>query len=234
MKTRTQKSINNAAEEYVCKYVERYGILRILGKSEPIPLESVYIPLQVWRESDIHRCESLEKLETIYNQSQARRWQFIYNNKLEGIEAVNQNQYLMVLGEPGSGKSMLLATNSTRSNSRVKNLAKSAILHIFQFSSILKEVSDRKVNLEKIILEEFADSNFPFADRLTEKTLNKGKLLILLDGLNEVPEYQLKTITWQIKNFVNKYPKNRFITSCRTDLYRYNLTNFCECFNFAF
>lgn len=227
MKTRTQKSINHAAEEYVCKYVERYGILRILGKSEPIPLESVYIPIQVWRESDIHRCESLEKLETIYNQSQVRHWQFIYNNKLEGIEAVNQNQYLMVLGEPGSGKSIFLRQIALEAlkGEKLGKIGNSTYIPVF---IDLKEVSARKVNLEKIILEEFADSNFPFADRLTEKTLNKGKLLILLDGLNEVPDHELKTITWQIKNFVNKYPKNRLIASCRTDLYRYNLTIFAN------
>ncbi|MDF0555188.1 NACHT domain-containing protein [Kamptonema sp. UHCC 0994] len=225
LKARTKKSINQAAEEYVCKYIKRYGILRILGKSEPIPLESVYIPIQVWLESDINRCESLEKLETIYSQSEVRRWQFIYNDKLEGIEAANQNQYLMVLGEPGAGKSIFLRQIALEAlkGKKLGKIGNSTYIPVF---IDLKEVSTRKVNLEKIILEDFASSNFPFPEQLTAKALGKGKLLILLDGLNEVPENQFKNVILQIKSFVNKYPKNRFIISCRTDLYRHNLTGF--------
>ncbi|HLO50597.1 MAG TPA: NACHT domain-containing protein [Kamptonema sp.] len=225
LKARTEKSINRAAEEYARKYVERYGTLRILGKSQPIALESVYIPVQVWRESDIHRCESMEKLENIYSQSKVRRLQFIYNNKVEGMQAANQNQYLMVLGEPGSGKSTFLQQVA------LEALKGEKIGKIGNYTYIpvlidLKELSSRKVKIEKIISEDFSNSNFPIPEQLTAKALGKGKLLILLDGLNEVPNNQLKNITFQIKNFVNKYPRNRFILSCRTALYRYDLTRF--------
>ncbi|MBO1347094.1 MAG: hypothetical protein EBE86_006725 [Hormoscilla sp. GUM202] len=44
--------------------------------------------------------------------------------------------------------------------------------------------------------------------------------LILLDGLDEVPTKNMDWVIERIHNFVKKFHKNRFITSCRTAAYR--------------
>lgn len=225
LQARNETSINRAAEEYAHKYFQRYGRSRFLGKPQSIPLKSVYIPIQVWRESDIHQCDSLEKLTNIFSQSDVRRWQFIYSDRLPGIQAANQHQYLMVLGEPGTGKSTFLRHIALEVLQGENFGAIGDYKYIPVFID-LREMINLNVSIEKFISTEFANSKFPFSERLTQKALTKGKLLILLDGLNEVPENQIGNVTWQIKSLIARYPRNRLIASCRTASYRYKLTSF--------
>jgi predicted NACHT family NTPase len=53
-------------------------------------------------------------------------------------------------------------------------------------------------------------------------------LLILLDGLDEVPTKNLNEAIAQIQNFVDQYDKNRFIASCRTAAYRSGFRRFSD------
>lgn len=225
LKARTHRSIHHAAQAYAQNYVERYGFLRVLGKKEPVDLKSIYIPIYVGRELDIHQCESMDNLEKFYRQGQGRRFQFIYTNKQQSIQAVNQYQYLMVLGEPGAGKTTLLRQICLEAlkGKKFGIIGKSAYIPVF---IDLKELVVKKVKLENFIAEEFRKSGFPAPEKLTIKSLVKGKLLILLDGLNEVPEPSLNEVSDEIKAFVERYPKNRLIASCRTNSYRYNLNRF--------
>ncbi|OCR00964.1 hypothetical protein BCD67_06285 [Oscillatoriales cyanobacterium USR001] len=225
LKARNETSINRAAQAYAHQYFQRYGIKRVLGKAQPIPLKSLYIPIHVWRESNIHQCTSLENLVNTCNQSEVRHWQFIYNDRLPGIQAANQHQYLMVLGEPGTGKSTFLQHIALEvlQGQNFGGIGNYTYIPVF---IDLKEVGNFKVDIEKIISDEFTNSKFPFPEKLTKKLLIKGKLLILFDSLNELPENQIKNVILQIKHLINKYPKNRLIVSCRTASYRYNLTKF--------
>jgi predicted NACHT family NTPase len=50
--------------------------------------------------------------------------------------------------------------------------------------------------------------------------LEEGKLLILFDGLDEVPTELLGQMTGAIKDLVDQYKENRFIASCRIAAYR--------------
>ena len=60
---------------------------------------------------------------------------------------------------------------------------------------------------------------FPQAQKSVEKLLDKGKLLILLDGLDEVPTKNMDRVINKIQDFVDKHDKNRFLISCRTAAY---------------
>ena len=227
LKVRHQLSINRAATEYVHKYFNRYGVNRFLGKVQPTLLKSVYIPIQVWQEYDIQQCDSLENLTNIISQGKIRRGQFVYHNKIDGIAAVNQSQYLMVLGEDGIGKSTFLR------HIALEVLQGKKFGTIFDSTYIpvlidLKEVIQLKGSIEKFILAEFVTCKFPFPEKLTQKALSKGSLFILLDGLNEVPKSEIKNIIFQIKNLIKVYPQNRFIISCRTNYYQDNLDTFTK------
>jgi hypothetical protein len=61
-----------------------------------------------------------------------------------------------------------------------------------------------------------------------QKLLDKGKLLILLDGLDEVPAQQLNQTINQIQNFADQYKQNRFIASCRTAAYQSRFRQFVD------
>ncbi|HEX6186667.1 MAG TPA: HEAT repeat domain-containing protein, partial [Pyrinomonadaceae bacterium] len=69
----------------------------------------------------------------------------------------------------------------------------------------------------------FADFHFPGADRFVESALNQGKLLIILDGLDEVGVNR-EFVTGQIISFCERddqqADKNRLIVTCREYSYR--------------
>jgi hypothetical protein len=92
----------------------------------------------------------------------------------------------------------------------------------------LKRFTSSEINIEKFIIEEFRICNFPDPEKFTAKALEQGKLLILLDGLDEVPSQNLNETINQIQNFVDKYDQNRFIASCRTAAYRGNFRRFSD------
>jgi predicted NACHT family NTPase len=51
--------------------------------------------------------------------------------------------------------------------------------------------------------------------------LQSGKLLVLLDGLDEVPGDFLNHAITEIENLVDRYDGNRFIASCRVAAYTF-------------
>jgi predicted NACHT family NTPase len=172
--------------------------------------------------------ETLENLEKLYRQTNRRKFPSQDKGKQEGIKVANENQYLMVLGAPGIGKSTFLRKMGLEALKGKEGK--------FQHTCIpvlieLKTFTNSDIDIEKIIAEEFCICGFPSAEaaeEFTGKVLEEGKLLILLDGLDEVPAQNLNKAISQIQNFVDKYDKNRFIASCRTAAYRSSFRRFSD------
>jgi len=58
--------------------------------------------------------------------------------------------------------------------------------------------------------------------------LQQGKLLVLLDGLDEVATDRMNEAISQIQNFVDAHKQNRYIASCRVAAYRHNFRLFTD------
>lgn len=86
----------------------------------------------------------------------------------------------------------------------------------------LKRFNSDQVDLISAIAEEFTHFGFPSTPEFTTKALESGKLLVLLDGLDEVPNQFTNSVMNAIDNLVTKYEKNHFIASCRIAAYRSN------------
>ena len=89
-----------------------------------------------------------------------------------------------------------------------------------------------EIDLVAAIASEFQKCGLPEYQECTEKLLEKGRLLILLDGLDEVPSDRLSLMTTQIRDLLDRYSDNRFVTSCRIAAYR-NFDNFRRFTNVA-
>ena len=134
-------------------------------------------------------------------------------------------QYLMVLGGPGAGKSTFLRRMGLEALKGKKGNFKYACIPVF---IELKKFNTGEINIEKEIAEEFRICGFPSHEAFTATALEQGKLLILLDGLDEVPTERMNEAIWQIQNFVDLHDQNRFITSCRVVAYRHNFRRFSD------
>ncbi len=72
------------------------------------------------------------------------------------------------------------------------------------------------------------DDLWPLVKEFTNQLLRQGKLLLLLDGLDEVPNKNFELVIDKIQDFVQQYKQNKFIISCRTAAYHQKFNNFKE------
>ncbi|KYC34553.1 histidine kinase [Scytonema hofmannii PCC 7110] len=222
---RTQNLIFKASQQYIQKYTERHGQLKVLGMQEPVTLESVYTAVQFLDNTAIHSFESISRLEEVFRQAKNRGFRLADGVKHEGIEVVNNKQYLMVLGGPGSGKSTFLRKMGLESLKGKRGIFQHLCIPVFVE---LKSFNPQEINIKELIAEELKICGFPYAEESALELMDKGNLLFLLDGLDEVSTNNLNETINQIQNFVDKYEKNRFIASCRTAAYRHNFRRFTD------
>jgi predicted NACHT family NTPase len=211
-----------ALKRYAEKYLARYGTLKLLGMQKPIELEEIYTKVRFLDELSIRQFTSLEALERTYREGQKRRFQ-AQKSTFDGFSVANENQYLMVLGSPGAGKSVYLR--------RIGVEALKADRGVYQHRCIpvmleLKRFNSDKVDFIQTIADEFTSFGFPSSPDFAVRALEQGKLLVLLDGLDEVPTPNFNSVVDSIQNFVNRYDQNRYIASCRIASHRSTWTRF--------
>jgi hypothetical protein len=221
-----QLIINRASEQYALNYANRHGVLKVLGMREPVPLEAVYTAVEFLDQDGIPPLDPLEELEEDFRK---RRHNLSshpkHTKKLDGIRVANEKSYLMVLGGPGAGKSTFLRKMGLEAlKGKAGNYAHDCIPVLIE----LKNFNSEQIDIEAAIAQEFRICGFPSPEAVTTKLLEDGKLLILLDGLDEVPTKHLDSAIQQIQNFVDQYDKNRFIASCRIAAYRHNFRRFTD------
>jgi predicted NACHT family NTPase len=206
-----------ALKQYADKYATRYGTIRILGMRQDADLESVYTRVRFLDDLGIRRFASLKDLEKNYRNSQNRYLQTGEASKLDGFTVVNEHQYLMVLGGPGAGKSTFLRRIGLEALKGTKGSYKHPCIPVF---IELKQFNTNEIDLIRAIVNELHNFGFPTSHEFAIKLLEQGKLLILFDGLDEVPKTSLNVVVNAIQDFVTKYDKNRYISSCRVAAYR--------------
>ncbi|MFB2878719.1 NACHT domain-containing protein [Floridanema aerugineum] len=198
---KTKQLIFNASQQYAQNYKERHGILKVLGMREFVDLESIYTSVLFLDDSAIRSFASIETLEEAYREAKSRRFENKECPKQEGIKVANDKQYLMVLGGPGAGKSTFLRKMGLEALKGKKGKFKHSCIPVF---IELKLFNSGDINIEQVISEEFRICGFPDPDKFTAKALEQGKLLILLDGLDEVPTNNLNQAITEIQNFVDR------------------------------
>lgn len=222
---KTEHLIARASEQYFQNYLDRHGVLKVLGMREPVPLESVYTTVQFLDKADVRRFESIDNLERAFRQAGKRGFQPKDAAKQDGLKVANEKSFLMVLGGPGAGKSTFLRKMGLEA---LKGEAGGYEHECIPVLIELKRFTSNKVNLEAAIVQEFKICGMPTPEETTAKLLERGKLLILLDGLDEVPTKNTDEAICQIQNFVDQHDSNRFIASCRIAAYRHNFRRFTD------
>lgn len=203
---------------YKAKLEQLCGTLRILGKSEPVPLAGIFTDVflldqpTAWRRYDIARlCRDSEKLE----QDVARR---------DGVALVQDKdpkyRRLFILGKPGAGKTTFLKHLTLQA-------AQGKLDKIPIFVS-LKEWSDAGLELLPFLVRQFEICDFPHAAPFIEQILTKGKALVLFDGLDEVKQEEKKresTIA-AMRDFCKQYFASQCLITCRIAATEYTFEQF--------
>jgi hypothetical protein len=197
--------------EYTQRYWDRHGMIKVLKMSKPMDLESIYVNVKCL--GNLVRDYYDENLENKYRESKQRRFNFRDDGKKDGLLLANQKQYLMVLGDPGIGKSTFLRKVGLEALKGNKDSYQHSLTPVLLE---LKNFKENEINIQALIEEEFKICGFPNVEKNISNKLEKGELLILLDGLDEVPTANVYNVIEKIQDFVDRHYKNRFILSCRT------------------
>jgi len=206
-----------ALRQYADKYANRYGEVRFLGMRQGIPLEGIYTKVRFLDELSICSLTSLKALEQNYRKTQKQRFQAQKTAGLDSSTIVNENQFLMVLGKPGSGKSTFLRRTGLEALKGEKGSLRHRCIPVLLE---LKRFNTNEIDLTKAIADELSNFGFPETETFTLKLLEQGKLLLLMDGLDEVPIIHQDAVIGAIQGFFTRYDSNRYIASCRIAAYQ--------------
>lgn len=223
---RTRTFIFQAFQKYVENYRYRHCQLKVLGMRRPVDLEDVYTTVRLLDSQAIQTLESIEALEKAYREHGRRGFRRGDEEKAQpGVNLARAEQYLMVLGSPGAGKSTFLRKMGLEALNGRKGGLNHRCIPVFLE---LKRLTESTIDLKELIIKEFRTCNFPRAEDFTNRALKQGRLLILLDGLDEVPTDNLNNAIHTIQDFVDKYKANRYIASCRIAAYRTSFRQFTD------
>lgn len=211
------QQVYNASGNYFKNYQERHGKLKVtcVRMDVPMALDELYTTVQLLERSELRYFVSAEGLEKQFREGGRRRFLPSKARKESGIAVANQQRFLMVLGGPGIGKSTLLRKIGLEALKQ-RNYRHNCLPVFLP----LQRFKDVEITIEQRIAQEFQTCGFPEPGAVTAAMLKKGKLLVLLDGLDEVARDLEGGVIEQIRDFVDQYHNNRFIASCRVAAYK--------------
>jgi energy-coupling factor transporter ATP-binding protein EcfA2 len=180
-----------ALRHYQQGLIEKYQQLDIpFRPNRPLNIREVYVPLKVKGTTN--------------------------TEQIDAFHAVSKYSRLMVIGDPGSGKSMLLKHLALSYAEGRLNLPEQPIPVLLE----LHRLSDAQNSVEQYLVNALALDNFPDAKRFVSHSLEQGTLMLLLDGLDEVNSSDRWRVVQQIRDLLDKHPKCRVVITCRTAVYK--------------
>lgn len=219
------------AREKIGAYIEeRCGTMRVLDMTQPIGLDDIYTSVNILEKITGRRRASIEELIENVSREDVDRFSLgrVSEKRVPVLKAVTKYSKLMILGKPGAGKTTFL-----------KHLAYSCIKGEFQKNRIplfitLKDFAEalNQPNLFTYLNQIFVKSNIKTNTDTginpVEELSKQGKLLVLLDGLDEVLKTDSARVLKQIQDFTTDYPKNQCVIACRIAAREYIFQQFTD------
>jgi predicted NACHT family NTPase len=235
----SEQAQKNAVCRFLAEIENRFKYIRLLHiREQPIVLQDQYIPIQVTLERKykhevetiLSYAESEAELKRAYSLKHQEESQ---PTQVDWAEAKKQHQRIMVLADPGMGKSTLLKMEAgLTAQKELKSLKENSkkiedvILPLFLTLSDLVNEKQADIFSKEIIdaiplilgkeyrktLQDNRETAAVIKDVLDEK-LKTGKCLLLLDALDEVPQKYRLYLSEKLNRFVRNYPCSIICTS---------------------
>ncbi len=209
------------------KIQDQCGILQLLDIGHPVAIDDIYIDVNILEEiASLQRLE-ISDLQNL-NPEEFDRFGLgeVEQKQIPGMRAVETYSKLRVLGKPGVGKTTFLQHLAIQCN-RGAFAANQVPVFIE-----LRNFAEESRELGEFSLLNYIRSYFLTAgiseESIIETLLGAGRVLLLLDGMDEVLNQQSNAVLREIRSFSDKYHKNRFVTTCRTAAQKLTLRGFTD------
>jgi predicted NACHT family NTPase len=206
---------------------QRCGILQLLDIHHPVNLDDIYVDVNILAAIASQQWADLNALNDL-DLTEFDRVGLgpIEQPQIPGMEAVDTYSKLRVLGKPGVGKTTFLQHLAVQCSQRAFAPDQVPIfIALREFAEFSKRQGS--CSLFTYIQQTFITSGL--ADPSTLETLlQAGRVLLLLDGMDEVPNPDITSVMNEIRSFSDKYHRNRFVASCRTAAQKLCLRGFTD------
>lgn len=213
---------------------EKCSTMRILDMTQPIALtgeRGIYTKVNILKKVLGRRRLGISELLQTTNFENVDRFGLsrVIEERIPGLSVVRHNSKLIVLGKPGAGKTTFLkylAMHCSEDQAGEESLLSD---HVPLFIT-LKDFAEApgKPGLALYIAHQLSNFSISDAENKTEQLLRDGKVLLLLDGLDEVRENDIQHVLWEVKEFVDQFSDNKFVITCRIATLEYTFQNFVE------
>lgn len=205
----------------------RCGILQLLDIHHPVNLDDIYVDINILEELASQQWGELTTLNGLaITEFDRVGLGTVERSQISGMQAVETYAKLRVLGKPGVGKTTFLQHLAVQCN-RGEFAAEQVPIFI-----ALREVAEAAKRQGGFSLFSYIQQTFPtsgMADPTALETLLQGgRVLLLMDGMDEVPNPDITPVVNEIRSFADKYHRNRFVVSCRTAAQRFCLRGFTD------
>ncbi len=159
---------------------------------------------------------------------------------LSALEAAARNRSLVILGDPGSGKSTFInhlticfAVQERHTDYRDEEgciiwpEAENDLLPVYvvlrDFAKSVYDTGTKAAarHLWEFICKRLKEQKLDHADKLVEDALINGKAIVLLDGLDEISEKEARSFVRDaVEKFSQRYNRSRFVVTCRVLSYQ--------------
>jgi predicted NACHT family NTPase len=218
--------ILEARERIATSIEQRCSTMRVLDMTQPIELGEIYTNVNILEKITSRRRLSINELMDNLNLDSFDRFGIgkITEKRIPAESAVERHSKLIILGKPGAGKTTFLKYIAIQCN-----LNKFKLNHVPVFITLkdFAEAKDRS-SLFEYIVKQFETYGLQQARAKLDHLLKRGKILILLDGLDEVRKEDNDRISRDIRNFSEKFHSNCYIMTCRIAAREYTFEKFTE------
>ncbi|BAZ03342.1 hypothetical protein NIES37_73550 (plasmid) [Tolypothrix tenuis PCC 7101] len=209
------------------KIQDQCGILQLLDMGHPVAIDDIYIdvnilediPSQQWL--DISNLQNLKPTE--FDRFGSGE---VEHKQIPGMQAVETYSKLRMLGKPGVGKTTFLQHLAIQCNQGAFAADQVPVFIVLRNFAEESRVSG-EFSLLYYIRQEFVRSGIT-EESVIETLLEKGRVLLLFDGMDEVLNQESNAVLREIRRFSDKYHKNRFVATCRTAAKKLTLRGFTD------
>jgi hypothetical protein len=181
--------------DYLTTQATRHSCLNTIVFGHQRSLSDLYLPLTIVPTKAIH---ADSKEEILIDRFQTK--------------LLPSETRILITDTAGMGKSTIskfLFLQSIKSGYAIPIFVE--LRHLSNSNPILTHIQ-KQLNITPV-----SEDQPKFPQRLVERTLKKGGLIIFLDGYDEIPFKDRESVTKNIKEFIEKYPNNHYTITSRPE-----------------